>query len=586
MITYAGENLAIGSQGLSVSWTRGISTLTAYETVSNGVLTISGNFGDITSGDQLVYTCTAVYTPAGESRNIVAKQNVIFSRINNSLNARSVEIAGTQMFHYDSNSDVSPASITLTATTQNVTVSGWKYKNASGNWVAYPGAQASDTLTVLPDDAVFVNDIASIRVVTNGDGVEDECVIVKVRNGQSTPQVWLTNESYVFVADKDGKVSAITVETDLVCYTGDTHEEIIPGDVTIGTLPSGMTVSKTSTNSGDVKLTFAISDGATFGTDSAVSGTVSISLLHPVERTLYFKYTKVIGGANGSPGQDGVGIESIVTYYILSQSSSTPPSGTGATSVLGAFELAMSELGRSDAPPSSYYVTTDEFPYLWSYDVITYTDGTVVTTDKHVVGSKGDAAVNFTVYAPNGTVFQPGGAQTLTVRAVGRKGSYPIPTSGMQYVWEKKIGSGSFTTLQATTYEITVPASEVPSEATYRCTALFEGSSYQDSVTLIDKTDTIIKSATEPLPPVLDMLWLDTSRADRDVDILKRCTAIDNGVATWEEVTVSSDTIKYIYQTLDTHTATFDVLRDAIESKVTHEQMDAMSSSLEQTILT
>ena len=70
-------------------------------------------------------------------------------------------------------------------------------------------------------------------------------------------------------------------------------------------------------------------------------------------------------GEQGEGGKTGNGIMKIVEYYAISSSSSTPPSGW-QTTVL---------------------TPTESNKYLWNYEDIHYTDGTIVPTKKRVIGT-------------------------------------------------------------------------------------------------------------------------------------------------------------------------------------------------------
>lgn len=66
---------------------------------------------------------------------------------------------------------------------------------------------------------------------------------------------------------------------------------------------------------------------------------------------------------------DGNGIASVTHYYAISDSSTTAPdTWTDGEAI----------------PP------TEGQPYLWGYDVTTYTDGTTEETAKHVIGVRGE----------------------------------------------------------------------------------------------------------------------------------------------------------------------------------------------------
>ena len=102
-------------------------------------------------------------------------------------------------------------------------------------------------------------------------------------------------------------------------------------------------------------------------------------------------------------------------------------------------------------------------------------------------GANGENAIIFTLYAPNGTVFV-NGEGSLIIQSAAYNGSAPI-TSGASYVWAK-YDSGSWTTLaQETASSLTVSGSSVIGTGTYRCTMTYGGKTYQDIITLIDKTD-------------------------------------------------------------------------------------------------
>ena len=65
---------------------------------------------------------------------------------------------------------------------------------------------------------------------------------------------------------------------------------------------------------------------------------------------------------------DGNGIASIEHYYAISDSNTTAPTTWVDTA----------------QTPTEYQ------PYLWGYDVTTYTDGTTAETEKHVIGVRGE----------------------------------------------------------------------------------------------------------------------------------------------------------------------------------------------------
>lgn len=102
-------------------------------------------------------------------------------------------------------------------------------------------------------------------------------------------------------------------------------------------------------------------------------------------------------------------------------------------------------------------------------------------------GASGSSAIVFSLYAPNGTVFQ-NGAGSLTVQTAAFSGTTAI-TSGATYVWAK-YASGTWTTIsEQTAASLTVSGADVAGMASYRCTMTYSSKTYTDVITLIDKTD-------------------------------------------------------------------------------------------------
>ncbi len=102
-------------------------------------------------------------------------------------------------------------------------------------------------------------------------------------------------------------------------------------------------------------------------------------------------------------------------------------------------------------------------------------------------GANGTAAVVFSLYAPNGTVFL-NGTGTLTIQSTAYNGTTAI-TSGATYVWAK-YNSGSWTNISGqTSASLSVNGSDVTGMASYRCTMTYSSKTYTDVITLIDKTD-------------------------------------------------------------------------------------------------
>lgn len=102
-------------------------------------------------------------------------------------------------------------------------------------------------------------------------------------------------------------------------------------------------------------------------------------------------------------------------------------------------------------------------------------------------GSSGANAIVFSVYAPNGTVVM-NQSGTLSLAAAGYDGASEI-TSGATYQWAKYTG-GKWTDISgATSSTLSVSGSDIVNIQSYRCTMTYKSKSYQDVITVEDKSD-------------------------------------------------------------------------------------------------
>ena len=102
-------------------------------------------------------------------------------------------------------------------------------------------------------------------------------------------------------------------------------------------------------------------------------------------------------------------------------------------------------------------------------------------------GASGTTPVVFSLYAPQGTVFN-NGEGSLTIQTAAYSGTTAI-TSGATYAWAKYT-SGSWTTISGETgASLTVSGSTVTGMASFKCTMTYSSKTYTDIITLIDKTD-------------------------------------------------------------------------------------------------
>jgi low affinity Fe/Cu permease len=126
------------------------------------------------------------------------------------------------------------------------------------------------------------------------------------------------------------------------------------------------------------------------------------------------------------------------------------------------------------------------------------------------------------------------------------EGATVVDSSNLIFSWWKIQGQSETYLSDELGSTLNVNRESVVSATTFRCSVVYRGVTYTNSITLTDKTDNIIVSPQEPTPPRVGMLWLDTSRTEASIDLLKRCTGVVNGVGVWEEVSVSQSDLKYI----------------------------------------
>lgn len=224
---YAGQSV---SSHITWSWTRqNGSASTAVdisssngEYVSDGSTPINGNvyaagalvvdqnqFTSSTNYSQITYIITATYDDPNVGRALVAEGQITFSKVEQGASAKTAKITGENIFKYNTNGALTPpgATITLIGEVSNCTISGWQYKNGSGNFVTYPGSTTNSTLTVNPTDAVFFNDKATIKLITNDNSIYDIFSIYKLYDGAagtSTINAVLSNEDQMIAANSSG----------------------------------------------------------------------------------------------------------------------------------------------------------------------------------------------------------------------------------------------------------------------------------------------------------------------------------------------------------------------------------------------
>ena len=358
-------SIALGSNGLTITWKRKDGTsaetaVTSGESVSGGILTVSQNKLSASSSGMITYICYISYYDSETKNTVNISSDITFTLVKNAENAKLAYVtADTYVFKYDtSGALVGATQATLTGQVQGVTISKWQYKNSSGNWADYPTTSdnasiTGGTLEVKPAHAVFVNNVAQIKLVTSDADVYDTVTITKIYDGTKgdpgTPgssgsgglSVILSNEAQTIPCTSGGAVTAATNVT--IPFTAYEGIEQKAATCTVGTLPSGVTVKSntpaTATAAGSVVLTFA--KNATLGGASVLTGTIPLTFSVSGQSVVKnFAWTKANAGTSGT---------SAVVFSVYA------PNGTIVQNQSGSLTLATSAYEGATAITNATY---------------------------------------------------------------------------------------------------------------------------------------------------------------------------------------------------------------------------------------
>ena len=361
-------SVALNASGLTITWKRKDGTsaeasLASGESASGGILTVSKDMLASSSSGMITYICYISYYDSETKNTVNISADMTYTLVKNAENARLAYVtADTYVFKYNTSSTLVGASqAALTAQVQGVTISKGQYKNSSGAWADYPTTTdnsniTSGTLVVKPAHAVFVNNVAQIKLVTDDADVYDTVTITKMYDGAKGEQgasgsagtgglsVILGNEAQTIACSASGTVSAeLSITIPFTGYVGITQTACT---CTVGTLPSGMTVktntAATATAAGSLVLTVA--SGATLGGASVLNGTIDLTFTISGKSVVKkFGWTKSNKGSNGSNGENAV----VFSVYA--------PNGTIVVNQSGSLTLATAAYNGTTAITSATY---------------------------------------------------------------------------------------------------------------------------------------------------------------------------------------------------------------------------------------
>ena len=340
----------------------------------------------------------------------------------------------------------------------------------------------------------------------------DQITVVDLTDGYS---VNLTNDSFTFAGDKDGKIATQQSTTTVIQALRGDEEPTISVDNSQITKPSGVT---TSWNANTKTLTITVS------TSVASGGVVTIPVVLDGSVTInkVFSFAIAKTGATGETGATGRGISSTTIEYQVGSSGTTVPTGTwssspvattaqgqflwtrttihytsgsdsvsysgaahGSTGGQGATGRGLSStVGDSQVGPSgpsaptgtwstSPVATTAQGQYLWTKTTIKYTSGSdsiSYSVAAHgttgAQGNPGVDAILISITGSNGNIFKNNSGSTILTAHVYMAGA-EVTGSALTALgtikWYKDGGSSAV----GTGATLTVNASDVSSKAVY-----------------------------------------------------------------------------------------------------------------------
>ena len=243
----------------------------------------------------------------------------------------------------------------------------------------------------------------------------DQITVVDLTDGYS---VNLTNDSFTFAGDKDGRISTQQSTTTVIQALRGDEEPTIAVDNSQITKPSGVT---TSWNANTKTLTITVATSVTTG--GVVTIPVVLDGSVTINKTFSFAIAKT--GATGGTGPAGRGISSTTVEYQVGSSGTTVPSGTWS---------------------SSPVATTAQGQYLWTRTTIKYTSGSdSVSYSVAAHGSTGGTGPTGRGISSTTVEYQVGTSGTSA--PTGTWSTSPVATTAQgQFLWTRttiKYTSGS-----------------------------------------------------------------------------------------------------------------------------------------------
>ena len=192
----------------------------------------------------------------------------------------------------------------------------------------------------------------------------------------------LTSEAYTFVGNVNGAGAGKTCVTEAVAFCGTNQCPSVNVAAKDIKCPTGISAIVENSGTSAVKITFTTTANISEACEAIIPVTVDDITINKK-----FSFAVAKTGATGAKGEAGVSVTNVTPYYLASASATgVKNTDTGFTTVMQTTDVTKK--------------------YLWSYQLITYSNNTTSKTDAVIIsthgatGAKGDQGVSITNVTP------------------------------------------------------------------------------------------------------------------------------------------------------------------------------------------
>lgn len=265
----------------------------------------------------------------------------------------------------------------------------------------------------------------------------------------------LTSEAYTFVGNVNGTGAGKTCVTEAVAFCGTNQCPSVNVAAKDIKCPTGISAIVENSGTSAVKITFTTTANISEACEAIIPVTVDDITINKK-----FSFAVAKTGATGEKGEAGVSVTNVTPYYLASASATgVKNTDTGFTTVMQTTDVTKK--------------------YLWSYQLIAYSNNTTSKTDAVIIsthgatGAKGDDAISLTITTSNGNMFKNNtGTTVLTAHVFKGAVEQTISDAGVvagglgtvKWTYDK---GGTTETKAAKT--LTVSAKDVLNAQTFTC---------------------------------------------------------------------------------------------------------------------